>query len=473
MKSYTVNLSSNQPYTNPALLDHYLYSDPIYGTNFTYANSADGGVLNNTNTWTSTADDGGFANWQYGIQNNVYNASIGPFKGPYTIYFAPTSLDTSVYSILQIAYNFGDGETLVVNRTIEQLNFTQGSNASLSEPNGNIIAHDYYPQSSSGFTVYTPSITALYSNLVYDVYNFSLSSAPISIYELNDIHLISNTQQLSSIETQNVFEVEQPNYLTVARLLSTVDNNYITSTPFLPTSINGLTLWLDASDATTVYKDVNSKVIKWKDKSGLGNDFTTSGPLSAPIFKYNGIRNSIGGRKCLSFTGYQSLSSNALSATSLNNSGYTVVFITSQNSFSSNLSQPGPIISHDIGSIPDTNISFLSSYTLNVKQGAGSKNTSSISQNLSSYSLYSVTVSGTINTYVTADTLIAQDNNGTYTYSTSSAPYYIGYSASTNTYLQNSEISEIILYNRPLIPTDITSLQTYLVNKWGLTLKKN
>jgi hypothetical protein len=468
-------------------LDHYFFNDPIYGTNFTYSNSADGGVLNNTNTWASTADDGGFANWQYGIQNNVYNAGIGPLKGPYTVYFSPTGLDTSVYSILQIAYDFGDGETLVVNRTIEQLNFTQGSNASLSEPNGNIISHDYYPQSSSGITVYTPSITAVYSNLVYNVYNFTLSSAPTSIYELNDIHLISNTQQLLGVETQNIFEVEQPNYLTVARLLSTVDNNYITSTPFLPTSINGLVLWLDASDATTIYKATQLPntlafpVVRWKDKSGLSNDFTAIS--SQPIFKYNGSaanRSGTGvnniastGRKSVAFSGSQSLINTTLSSTSLSGNGYTAIFVTGVNSISSNLVQPGPIITHNTGSTSDTNISFLSSYTLNISQGAGSTSISNISQNLSSYSLYSVTISGASNTYITADTLIAQNNKGTYTYSTSSAPYYIGYSASTNTYLQNSEISEIILYNRPLLPADITSLQTYLVNKWGLTLKKN
>jgi hypothetical protein len=48
------------------------------------------------------------------------------------------------------------------------------------------------------------------------------------------------------------------------------------ATAFSPLSISGLTLWLDASDSSTVTLDSNSRVSAWNDKSGFARHFTKS-----------------------------------------------------------------------------------------------------------------------------------------------------------------------------------------------------
>lgn len=39
---------------------------------------------------------------------------------------------------------------------------------------------------------------------------------------------------------------------------------------FIPTSITGCALWLDASDTTTISRNSSSSVLQWRDKSGNG-----------------------------------------------------------------------------------------------------------------------------------------------------------------------------------------------------------
>jgi hypothetical protein len=264
VKSYTVTLTSKQANSFPTVLDHYLFLDPVSGSNFVYPASADDSDFSySTGQPTLTADDGTFAGWQYNIQDTYTNINVGPLKGPYTINFNPTGLDTSVLTIHKIAYNFGDGSPeTIISRSVNPT-YTLGQFASAGSPNGVIVSHDYYPQNSSSVTIYTPSITAYNSNLIRSVFNITISSAPISIYEFNDVHLINNTQQLTAIETQNIFEVENPQYLTVARVVSAVDALYPTTIPFDPnTAVRNYDLMtgLQASDASTMSKTPRSNV---------------------------------------------------------------------------------------------------------------------------------------------------------------------------------------------------------------------
>ena len=549
MRNYTVLLSSVQPSEPPQVLDHYLFRDPDLGFNFVYPNSADGGLFIGTSyTGALTADGENIYPWGYPIQTDVTNIEIGPLKGPYTITFSPTGLDTSKAAILKIIYDFGDGTNTTVNRDIVPKPQT-GNTVSTGDPNNIPVSHDYYPKSIDSTTVYNPVITVLNGNMVENVFNITLSTVPASIYDFNSTHLINTTQQSQLSETQNIFEVEDPNYLTVARVLSTTDPKYIVPPFFSPETLvgyeNNLILWLDALDALTLSRDQYENVLVWYDKSIYQNNFFSDipnipGPVrvvgTSPKFQYQTQSNSL--RKCVSFEQGKYLyaysdslrGNNSFDAVAENN-GYTVFAVMKLNSvggtlfsYDLNMNEELNPITGDQGDginyVPNFNISFNQPNTLTVEQGDTSyyfktsatdnsggiyqpTTISNISQNLTSYSLFSATVSGTQNAqaYITADTLIARRRNQSYQYNLSSF-LSGGFNSSTvlyppsgqyiepgtydkklvyallgrsnayvDSYLTDTEISEIIIYNKPLDPVSITAVQHYLVNKWKLTLR--
>jgi len=550
VKSYTVKLSSQPSVGSPVVLDHYFYNDPLSGANFVYPLTADGGPSTdnfNTTNYTVTADDGKYTPWGYFVQDVIYNINVGPLKGPYTINFDPTYIDQTASKTQKIVYNFGDGtpEITVDSQIVPQ--YTLGQSESATGAIATIVSHNYFPQSNSGITVFTPSITAYNSNIVRNIFNVTISSAPASIYDFTDIHLISNTQQLSSIETQNIFEIEQPDYLTVARVLSGVDSKYPTVIPFDPNSsvLNyDLITWLDASDATTISKNTDNKVLVWTDKSSYRNNYycDLSDGSNAPTFLYP--RESQSGRKCVHFTSNPSSPGAsqylyALASGTLGDKvffvygqGFTVIAVVKFNSIGSkdtlfaydlNTNEDGSYSSLAAGNgnnyLPYLNVSLASDNSMTIEQGDTSyyfgtsaydpnngiyqpTNTGVITQNLTNYSLFTATVSGNknANAYFTADTAIIQRGNQNYQnyYTTLSAFLSGGYNpvkgytipagqydyslvygllgtsdAYYNSYLTDAEISEFMLFDRPLDPDQIASVQAYLINKWGLTLQTN
>lgn len=577
MKSLTVILSSNALYGIPQVLDggqiwNITQNDP-YGTNYTYLSTDDGSDYNyNTGSPTATADDTNYTPWGYLVRDFVTNISLGLLKGPYSITFDPGDLYSTDVPLLKIVYNFGDDtQDFVVGNTLNLQTTTQGQPASASTPAGTPITHNYFPSSNSTIATFNPSVTAFYSNLTRWIYNISLSSVPSSIYDFDDIHLISNTPQLSTSETQNIFELENPAYLTVARVLSTVDANYPTIYPFDPNAsilAYNLITWLDASDEATISKDSFGRVFLWYDKSIYRNNYfcNANDGSQSPIFEYSA--NSQSKRKCVRFRAAgqgdvinnQFLYAIPVGGPNYIDSifynrvggvpGFTVFAVMKINQISTH----DTLFSYDLNTdeqvrneqgdglnyLPYVNVSLQSpsSITNNasvvVEQGDTSfyfgtsafdenngiyqsVTTGPISQNLATYSLFSVTVSGNQNAtaYFTADTAIVKRDNITtppvnfqnlYTSTLSSflsggtnpvygqyvAPGtydtgtienggtdglvfgYLGTSdAYYNSYLTDTEISEFMVFNKPLTPDEIALVQNYLVNKWDLTLQTN
>jgi hypothetical protein len=488
VRSYTIPLINNQLIGAPSIIDHWYFVDPAQGSSFTYPNTAFGG-RHNTTTFDLTGDDGSFSEWKYSIQDVVEYINVGPLKGPYTINFDASNLDTSIYPILKIEYDFGDGQILVVNRDLVK-HLTQGQYLTAGDPKTVPVSHAYYPQSTSGMTVYNPKITVFNADLVSNVYYISISSTAASIYEFNDIHLINTSQQFSIIESRNIFEIEQPNYLTVGKVLSAFDSNHATSIPFnpsrsLPTYSKNLVLWLDAKDAFTIAKDYNYYVTRWSDKSSYNNDFYSTG-ATKPFYLYDS--NSFSKRKSIQFRGLATMTAAASglntifsSSDSINGPGYTMFIVMQSNTVG------GTVFSYDVAGvtvpIPNINMSFDSANNaFIVKQGSQVSSFNNISNNLNGYGLFSITLSGTNNAraYLTADTLMARKTNQNYTYDFSN--FYspnatlacIGYSpAFPLNSLLNAEISEILIYNTPLDPASIATINNYLIDKWELVLKTN
>lgn len=209
MKTTTIILSSLQIPGTPDLLNHYIFVDPIYGTSFTYPNSASGSLFNSTTgtfVYPFTADGGQFFPWGYMVQNTAQSLTAGPFKGPYTVYFNPSAIDETYYSVLKIIYNFGDGTSQVVEKSIVD---TTGT----GDPTTTIVSHNYWATSQNG-TTYSPFISVINGNLNINVFNIEFTIMPDSVYDFSDFHLIDSLQLSLSSNNLTVMETEDANYVT-------------------------------------------------------------------------------------------------------------------------------------------------------------------------------------------------------------------------------------------------------------------
>ncbi len=339
MKSYTITLTSVQTLGVPDLLNHYIFSDPVFGVNFTYPSTVDGGPFSPSYTYSSFVSGGLYYPWGYIFQNTLHTINLPPLKGPYTVYFSPTALDTRYYGVLKIFYDFGDGESQNVERDVVPNNpdtaLTDGDPAEI------VISHNYWPKNNQS-TTYYPTITVLNGNLALDVYNIKLTITPASVFELGDkVRLLNVAQHAQSLdETLGVFEIERPDkYVTNARFFSGADTLYninlrsfdfsSLSNPFNPNE-SSLILNLDAQDALTVGKDSQNKMVYWYDKSPKNNDFYQPDPTKRPLYQYSGETQS--GRKAVKFTPNKILKSINTTGFSSITGGYTLCFVLKANS---------------------------------------------------------------------------------------------------------------------------------------------
>lgn len=334
MKSYTLTLTSSQTLGVPDLLNHYIFSDPVHGVTFVYPSTSDGGAFAPSYTYSSYVSGGLFYPWGYIFQNSKHTIVSPSLKGPYTVYFSPTSLDTRYYGILKIVYDFGDGEILNVERDVVPNN--PDAALTTGDPARVVISHNYWPKTNT-ITTYYPSITVLNGNLALDIYDIILPVAPASIFELGSkVRLLNIAQHAQSLdETLGVFEIEKPDkYVTNARFFSAGDSvynkntseyNFSTLTNPANSAQSSLILNLDASDALTIGKNMQNNVAYWCDKSGLGNDFYQQTPTKQPKFLYPAQSQSQ--RKALRFIPDQTLECINTTGFSTITAGYTVCFV--------------------------------------------------------------------------------------------------------------------------------------------------
>lgn len=171
-----------------------------------------------------TANGGIIFPWGYVKTNNEYAISVEKFKGPATIVFCPSAIDSHLYPVLRIEYDFGDGNWTEVarnlyNRTVNiETNYIFVSAQIPGTPSDYNIAHDYWPL--SGITTYNPSISVITGDGVYNIYSVSISAVPCSIYDVVDFKLL-NKADIKPVNNQR---------LVVSEL--TYDKNYVNNTIF-------------------------------------------------------------------------------------------------------------------------------------------------------------------------------------------------------------------------------------------------
>ena len=475
MKSYTFTLNSTQTPQTPELVNGYMFLDPVYGYSYTYPVSDIGGGFTGTEVYTQSANAGLFYPWGYNKQTIITKLSAGPFKGPYTISFSPAGLDTSVYALLKLYYDFGDGTGFSTDNSIVYSVEGTGGNG-LSDPTTQIVTHDYWP-TNSGVTTYTPTISVLNGDLSLNIFNISFDMVPVSIFEFDDINIINAAQHINSIEeTLGVFELEGINTVTNARYFSAGVTNYNTTTNTILADFNdipGLILNLDADDSLTITKDSNNLVTQWSDKSPMHNDFLQSDYVSAPTFLYRSQSKSQ--RKAVHFT---SLSAATLATyLSCSNStgfngmsgGYTAFFIAALTRDTGTLFYGGS--SSNFGTNLAVTVQPAASFT--TYQGNTGIFVPVISYDLPAYSLYTVTADTSGNMHLTYDiqSYIFAGLSTQFGALTSIATISRPYNTSSLPSLLDAEISQILIYSGKLSDSDYTAVYNTLVDKWSLTLQ--
>ncbi len=217
------------------------------------------------------------------------------------------------------------------NGNVESIGFVGGTPKFAYTLSGTISTSNFYilesTASTSTISAYSNGIvgsgSATGGNLAVPSQAVSLGAYPTGQQYLNgDIAevLLYN----SVLSSTNRIKVEQ--YL---------QNKWGVNTPFLPTQISGLAVWLDASDSGSIYQDSsgtipaqsnNDYIGMWKDKSGNSRHATQVSSLSSrPILKTN-VQNS---KPAVYFDG----SGTWLSNTVYSYSGATTFFIVASNNY--------------------------------------------------------------------------------------------------------------------------------------------
>lgn len=469
MKSYTFVLSSDQQQSLPQILNHYLFEDPVYGISFTYPNTANGSFFHTTTgtfTYPVTANGGLIYPWGYVVQTIRTNLTAGPFKGPYTINFCPSGIDTRYFNVLKILYNFDNGEeVLTVEKDVVpnlRERFLQTKNPTEITP-GRV----YYP--GRGMTTYHPIVSVINSNLTQNIYNISFSLVPESLYEYNSLKVLNSIQPGTRyLETMGMFEIENSNFVTNARILSTADTKYSEGLVFTPTQYGDLIVWLDASDSLSLERDNAYRVQLWQDKSGYDNHFYQLSASNKPVFTY--AKQTSSSRKSVKFAGTINGNIDKKYLTCSNNTafekitgGYTVAMVLNPGSLS------GTLITQTSDTTNPRNnlsLSFIQPYGVSLTQGLSDNATKmdNLTLNLSGYNLFTFTVLNSSTLHATFDNLELDIPNQTYTFGNNGADITIGPLLST-------EISEILIYQTPLSVTTLNKLRSDLRTKWGITYR--
>lgn len=218
---------------------------------------------------------------------------------------------------------------------------------------------------------------------------------------------------------------------------------------FLPTSIAGCVMWLDAADLTSMTLS-GANVSQWTDKSGSGNSVVQASLGSQPT-----TGTTLNGLNTLYFTG------KTMTYTGITVSAQTVFCIYLNNTFTP-YGEPvavGPFAF--FYAAPSNNVGIGRTAVTDEVLANWSTNGLTTSK----YTIYGGTVS------VSGSTTSVLYFNGNQVASTTvassggSVRYNIGhYGGSTTGYL-----AEVLIYNSVLSQTNRQNVESYLAQKWGLT----
>lgn len=220
--------------------------------------------------------------------------------------------------------------------------------------------------------------------------------------------------------------------------------------PFLPIDIDGLALWLDAADSSTITTS-GSSVTQWNDKSGNGRNVTqtTTSPTDRRPTYSNGVLNFNGSNFLSGTNTFSVLNSGTLFAVARHSSTRGRAIDIRNNTMSLGI---------EFGTTPD--LFFHNSFGQWIQSFTNGTNNLQImvnTRNGSSAPQYARN-GGSLISFTTSQTAAA--NSG--------SQYVVGYDP-TGTSFMNGIVCEIIYYDSYLTTAQRQQIEGYLAAKWGLS----
>ena len=238
-------------------------------------------------------------------------------------------------------------------------------------------------------------------------------------------------------------------------LLTTLRPGITGAAPFSPIDIPGLTLWLDASDTSTITES-GGAVSQWDDKSGNGYDVTQGTAALQPTT----------GVTTLNSLNILDFASDRMASTAGGFDGdHTIITVTTNAT-----TGPSHILSWGLQSTNNRRAHFI--------WDGGSAPTTLWYSGFGAASNWDTTVVPTTNIFVstvsgqTLNTFVDGVSTGGKTLalnSISPSPFYVGESPNGTETLTGS-IAEILVFNAALSTSDRQEVEQYLSSKWGITI---
>lgn len=251
-------------------------------------------------------------------------------------------------------------------------------------------------------------------------------------------------------------------------ILAYLINKYGFNADFTPNTINDLSLWLDGSDAKTLYDSTSGgslvvpdgSIARWEDKSGNGFHVTQSTGGERPLRKQS-VKNN------LDVVRFDGLNDNLSRSAVLSGSSFTVFIVYSVilgsglSKFvfmTGNSSSSGYAYVINPSDIRQINYSGV---------GAWSNGAAVTSWEVSSIVRDSSVNSGFPNLYIDG-VLKTLSTPGSTSYNSPVGSTVVG-ATQAETALFHGDIAEIIVYNRALLEVERKKVEDYLMNKWGIS----
>lgn len=238
----------------------------------------------------------------------------------------------------------------------------------------------------------------------------------------------------------------------------------------VPSTVSSLQLWLDATDTTTIDRDVNNKVDRWDDKSGNGNNLLQGTGTSQPLYNPLGMNN----RPGLIFDGVDDSIARNITDYSVAN-GVTMFLV-----YKSTLTTQPDLASVFANAVGNTSGTFQACFSTTVN------NKLAVGANYDDATLFNVAIENTLsNVSPTIASFYLGGNKNTVTYqngkNVSDTPlasafsctfngYRVGANRANNVFL-TGVVSEVILYLDRIDSLKRQGIERYLSKKYTIPLK--
>lgn len=218
----------------------------------------------------------------------------------------------------------------------------------------------------------------------------------------------------------------------------------------VPQTIPGLALWLDASDAGSITLDGSNNVSRWRDKSGNGRHAAQGSAANRPAYSLNAVN----GLNAITLDGTNDVMAGPQLIASDGN--YTMFGV--------------------VRKLTNTSLAYFTSGPCGLAIGVNGYSDRPgflVADVTFVYEANPLSANTTICQSVRRQSGVFSYKRGASSLSSSLTPtnYSAGYIIGTHAggYFQNQIICELLYYSTALSDSQITQIETYLTQKWGIT----